>query len=89
MPKIEIVSESKLEKLTGSSKASVAYEVGKGGSAYKVLATEAGARRLRRELAHPEGQTSGVLPEEFRSQILALLRSGKVQCGRPRDGRRP
>jgi outer membrane lipoprotein-sorting protein len=79
MPKIEIVSESKLEKLTGGSNASVAYEVGKGGSAYKVLATEAGARRLRRELTRPEGQTTGVLPEEFRSQILALLRSGRVR----------
>jgi outer membrane lipoprotein-sorting protein len=78
MPKIEIVSQSKLEQLTGSSKVSAAYLVAKGGSGYKVLATEVGARRLRRELTHPQGQTSGVLPEEFRSQILALLESGKV-----------
>jgi outer membrane lipoprotein-sorting protein len=79
IPKIEIVSQSKLEQLTGSSKVSAAYLVAKGGSAYKVLATEAGARRLRRELTHPQGQTSGVLPAEFRSQILALLRSGRVR----------
>ena len=79
MPKIEIVSQSELEKLTGSSKASVAYVVSKGGASYKVLATPAGARKLRQQLAHPEGQTSGALPEEFRSQILALLRSGRVR----------
>jgi hypothetical protein len=79
MPKIEIVSQSELEKLTGSSKASVAYMVRKGGASYKVLATEEGAERLRQQLAHPQGQTSGVLPEEFRSEILALLRSGRVR----------
>ncbi|HKD93937.1 MAG TPA: hypothetical protein VKB43_04420 [Gaiellaceae bacterium] len=80
MPKIEIVSKSKLEKLTGSSKATAVYLIGKDTSPpYKVLATEAGAKRLRQELAHPEGQTSGELPEEFRSEILALLKSGKVQ----------
>ena len=80
MPKIEIVSQSELEKLTGSATATAAYEVGKGGGPYKVVATKAGARKLRQEILHPEGQTSGVLPEEFRSQILALLESGKVQA---------
>ena len=79
MPTIEIVSQSKLAKLTGTTKADVAYEVGKGGAAPKVIATQAGADRLRKELAHPPGGTSGVLPEEFRSEILTLLDSGKVQ----------
>ena len=79
MPKIEIVSQSELEKLTGSSTASVAYMVSKGGASYKVVATKDGAKKLRRQLEHPEGQTSGVLPEEFRSEILALLESGRVR----------
>ena len=79
MPKIEIVSQSKLEQLTGSSKVSAAYVIRKGDAPpYKVLATEAGARRLRRELTRPQGQSSGAVPAEFRSQILALLESGKV-----------
>ncbi len=80
MPTIEIVSQSELDRLTGRTKVSVAYEVQKDGSQPKVLATEAGAERLRKELAHPQGgQTSGELPEEFRSEILALLNSGRVQ----------
>lgn len=81
MPTIKIVSPSKLQKLTGSSKAAVAYLLTKNGSPGKAVAwaTEAGAARLRKELAHPQGQSSGVLPEEFRSEILALLNSGKVQ----------
>jgi outer membrane lipoprotein-sorting protein len=79
MPKIEIVSKSELEKLTGSSRATAAYFVGTGTGPYKVVATKEGARRLRQELTHPQGQTSGALPEEFRSQILALLKSGKLQ----------
>jgi outer membrane lipoprotein-sorting protein len=79
MPRIEIVSQSKLEKLTGSATATAVYLVHKGGGPYKVIATEKGARKLRRQLTHPEGQTSGVLPEDFRAEILALLKSGKVR----------
>ena len=79
MPKIEIVSQSKLEKLTGSATATAAYLVRNGGGPYKVIATAEGVRKLRRQLIHPEGQASGVLPEEFRSEILALLDSGKVR----------
>lgn len=78
-PKIEIVSKARLEKLTGSSKVTAAYLVRKGETKMKVLATKEGAARLRKELTHPQGQTSGELPEEFRSEILRLLRSGKVQ----------
>jgi outer membrane lipoprotein-sorting protein len=78
MPRIEIVSKSKLEKLTGSAKVRAAYLVRKGGR-MKVVATEEGAKRLRKELAARDGQRgSGVLPEEFRGDILALLDSGQV-----------
>jgi outer membrane lipoprotein-sorting protein len=77
-PRIEIVSKSKLEKLTGSAKVRAAYLVRKGGR-MKVVATEEGAKRLRKELAARDGQRgSGVLPEEFRGDILALLDSGQV-----------
>ena len=80
MPKIEIVSQAELERLTGSSKATAAYVIGKGGAPYKVVATAEGAKRLREQLAQEAAQkASGVLPEEFRSQILALLESEKVQ----------
>ena len=81
LPNLEIVSPSKLEKLTGSSKASVAFMVRKGGGSYKIVATEAGAKRLAQERAHDAAQASasGVLPEEFRSEILAALKSGGLQ----------
>jgi len=79
MPKIEIVSATKLARLTGTAKADVAYVVGKAGSPLKVIATAQGAKKLRKQLAHPAAQTSGVLPEEFRSAVLALLESGKVR----------
>ncbi|HEU5243175.1 MAG TPA: hypothetical protein VFU33_02135 [Gaiellaceae bacterium] len=80
MPKIEIVSRSKLEKLTGSSHVRAAYVMGNGAGAVKVIATEEGAKRLREQMARRRAQESSgaVLPEEFRSQILALLNSGRV-----------
>ena len=78
MPTIEIVPKSELVKLTGSEKADAAYEVGKGGGPFKVIATEEGAARIRSEFTHPQGQTSGALPEEFHS-ALALLKSGRVR----------
>ena len=79
MPKIEIVSKARLEKLTGSSKVTAAFEVGPNGATPKVLATKAGAKRVIWEMTHPRGKTSGELPEEFRSEVLALLKSGRVQ----------
>jgi hypothetical protein len=78
MPTIEIVPKSELVKLTESKKVDAAYEVGKGGGPFKVIATEEGAARIRSEFTHPQGQTSGVLPEEFHS-ALALLKSGRVR----------
>jgi outer membrane lipoprotein-sorting protein len=80
MPTIEIVSKSKLQKLTGSSRASAAYLRANGAGAVKVIATAEGARRLRRQIARERAKESdGVLPAEFRSDILALLRSGRVR----------
>jgi len=81
MPDITIVSKSKLKKLTHSTGVSVAYAVGNDNRHPKVLATRQGAERLRHQLARERRQESsggGVLPEEFRSQILALLNSGRV-----------
>jgi hypothetical protein len=81
MPRIEIVSKSKLEKLTGSDKVSAAYLVATPGNTQhpKVIATREGARRLRQQLARERRrESSGVLPAEFRAEILALLRSGRV-----------
>jgi outer membrane lipoprotein-sorting protein len=80
MPKIEIVSKSKLEQLTGSSRVDAAYLVGGAAGAVKVIATEQGAKRLRQQIARERAQEStGVLPAEFRAEILALLRSGRVR----------
>jgi outer membrane lipoprotein-sorting protein len=80
MPNITIVSRSKLMKLTHSARVSVAYAVGKDSTHPKVLATRQGAERLRHQLERERRQESsgGVLPEAFRSEILALLNSGRV-----------
>jgi outer membrane lipoprotein-sorting protein len=80
MPQITIVSKSKLMKLTHSSRVSVAYVVAKNNTHPKVIATRQGAERLRHQLARERRQESsgGVLPAEFRSEILALLDSGRV-----------
>ena len=80
MPKIEIVSKSRLEKLTGSSHASAAYLMANGAGAVKVIATEQGASRLREQIARERAQEStGVIPDEFRSEVLSLLKSGRVR----------
>jgi hypothetical protein len=79
MPKIVIVSKSKLAKATGSSSASVAYLVKRGDAHPTAWATPAGAKRLRHEIAQERQQTTDPLPEEFRSEILTLLDSGEVQ----------
>lgn len=81
MPRIEVVSKSKLQKLTGDSRVRAAYVMGDGAGAVKVIATEEGARRLRQQLAREDARKSAgaVLPAEFRSEVLALLESGRVQ----------
>jgi hypothetical protein len=82
MPKITIVSRSKLTKLTHSSRVAAAYLV-RNGAANRpptVIATKQGAERLRKQLARERRrESSSALPEEFRAQILALLDSGRVR----------
>jgi hypothetical protein len=82
MPDITIVSKSRLMKLTHSSRVGVAYLVAKKGTTRpRVIATREGARRFRQQLARERERESsgGVLPEEFRGEILALLDSGRVR----------
>jgi outer membrane lipoprotein-sorting protein len=80
MPTIEIVSKAKLEKLTGSAHVSAAYVMRNGIGAVKVIATEEGAKRVRQQIARERAQEStGVLPDEFRAEVLALLESGQVR----------
>jgi len=91
MPKMKIVSESRLREITRNAKgdAFVVYGKAKG---YSVVATKAGAERLRRQRAR-EAQRSGAdqaIEEPFRAEILALLRSGRAQeTGSRRDRRAP
>jgi|tagenome__1003787_1003787.scaffolds.fasta_scaffold20981338_3 hypothetical protein len=82
MPKIEIVSKQKLEKLTGSSRAGVAYLMGGGGGARKIIATEQGAKRLRQQIAGERARESAgsLFPDEFRDAILRLLDSGRIRA---------
>jgi hypothetical protein len=78
------VSKSKLKELTGSSHVSAAYLMANGAGAAKVIATAEGAKRLAQQIARERAQESaGALPAEFRSDILALLRSGRVRVTGP------
>jgi outer membrane lipoprotein-sorting protein len=82
MPKITIVSRSKLTRLTHSSRVQAAYLMRYGGSHRRptVIATRQGAEHLRQQLARERRrESSSALPEEFRANILALLDSGRVR----------
>jgi outer membrane lipoprotein-sorting protein len=81
MPNFKIVSKSKLEKLTGNPKITAAFVIRKNGDTAHptVIATKQGAKRVLKEMTHEGQASSAVLPEEFRSEILALLNSGQVQ----------
>jgi hypothetical protein len=79
MPQITIVSPSKLTKLTGNSDVTVAYLVRNGSARPTVIATAKGAERLRKQLAQKRQQSGEEVPEDFRSDILALLESGKAR----------
>jgi len=80
MPTIEIVSRSRLERLTGSTHVSAAYVMRNGAGAVKVIATAQGAKRLRRQVARKRAkESSGPAVDEFRAGILALLDSGRVR----------
>jgi hypothetical protein len=80
LPKIEIVSKARLQKLTNSSRASSAFKFAKGGS-YSVVATKEGAKRLREQRAQAQdpGGDERTVEEPFRAEILALLNSGRAQ----------
>jgi hypothetical protein len=79
MPEIKIVSASKLAKLTGNPDVTAAYYVANGSAHPSVIATAKGAERLRKELTRDRQQSSGRVPEEFRSDILKLLDSGEAR----------
>jgi hypothetical protein len=79
MPKIKIVSQSKLAKLTGDPNSTAAYLVGNGSHRPTVIATAKGAERLRKELTRQRQESTGEAPEEFRSGILELLESGEAR----------
>lgn len=85
MPKITIVSQSRLAKIAGRKiaagvHASVLYYIGNGRTHPRIIATRQGAERLRKEMARQRRQeNSGAAPEEFRDDILAMLRSGKAE----------
>lgn len=80
LPKITIVSKSKIAKLTRNPRVDTAFLVyKKGGKRPTVLTTEQGAKRLREQLAHAGQESDAAVPEEFRAEILALLRSGRAR----------
>ena len=77
-PTMEIVSESKLQKLVHNPKVTAAYRIVPGTTRPVVVTTKAGAKRFLEQLAREAVNTSNE-PEDFRSNILALLQSGKLQ----------
>ena len=78
LPKITIVSKARLRKLTHTAQASSAFKVAKGGS-YSIVATREGAKRLREQQAQAAQDLGGPAEDPFRSEILALLNSGRAQ----------
>jgi outer membrane lipoprotein-sorting protein len=81
MPEIEIVSKSKLAKLTGDPDVSTAYLMRNGNGRPTVVATREGAERLRNAMARQRQRQAGTgqAPDEFRSDILKLLESGQAR----------
>jgi hypothetical protein len=79
MPKIKIVSKTKIAKLTGAPRVDTVFLIGKGGKRPTVVATKQGAERLREQLAQAGKEPAGVLPDEYRAEILALLQSGRAR----------
>ncbi len=80
LPKIQIVSDARLRKLTHSSRVDSALKVAKSG-AYSVIATKEGAKRFREQRARAQssGGADGAVEEPFRAEILALLNSGRAE----------
>lgn len=77
-PTIEIVSKSRLQKLVHDPNVTIAYRLVPGTNRPVVVTTKEGAKRFREQLAR-EAVNTGDTPEDFRSDILSLLRSGNVR----------
>jgi hypothetical protein len=93
LPKIKIVPQSKIAKITRDPRVDTVLVHGKGGKRPTVVTTEQGARRLREQLAQgdPPGQepTADQRVEGPRGEILALLESGRArETGRVEVGGR-
>jgi hypothetical protein len=80
LPKIKIVPQSEIAKITRDPRADTVFVVRKGGKHPTVIATEQGAKRLREQLARGEQDPAdGEVEEPFRAEILALLKSGRAR----------
>ena len=82
LPKIKIVSASRLRKITRNPKGAAFVVYGKKAKGYSVIAlTKAGAERLRRQRAQAAQRSGADQPNEesFRAEILKLLKSGGAQ----------
>jgi hypothetical protein len=90
LPKIKIVPQSKIAKITRNPGAETVVVLGKGGKHPTVLTTEQGAKRLRAQLAHAgqEPTADGQVGDPFRADILALLKSGRARETRVEVGGR-
>jgi hypothetical protein len=77
-PTIQIVSKSALQKLVHNPKVTAAYRIVPGTNRPVVVATKEGAARIREQIAREATNTDGA-PEDFRTNILALLQAGKLQ----------
>jgi hypothetical protein len=79
-PKIKIVPQSKIAKITRDPRVDTVLVLGKGGKRPTVVTTEEGAKRLREELAQggqaPAAHQRAKGPRE---EILALLNSGRAR----------
>jgi hypothetical protein len=80
LPKIKIVSKSKIAKITRDPRAETVLVIGKGGKRPTVVTTEQGANRLREERAQAgQEPAADQRVEGPRAEILALLESGRAR----------
>jgi hypothetical protein len=78
--KIEIVPQSKIAKITRDPRVDTVLVLGKGGKRPHVITTEEGAKRLREKVAQEGEESASDQPvEDFRTEILALLESGRAR----------
>jgi hypothetical protein len=77
-PTMQIVSKSRLQKLVHNKNVTAAYRIVPGTKRPVVVTTKAGAKLFLKQLAREAVNTSDA-PEDFRSDILALLQAGKLQ----------